>query len=468
MAAVTLTAASIPERVVMAPIIVSTGCMTAAKAVNDAVQPGVQGVCLNNKSGRIPAARLGSVLIVWAVTLIYLFTLLPVLREDMRRQDFGIYFAAARSLRLGRNPYTESFKDLEHSLGLHLGGIYTADHTPTFLLCFEPLTKLSLPSAYLIWIGLTVACFAGGLYLLLGPHSGLPATTALILAAFAILYPPVTSHFEFAQSQILVMFILVLMMRLMESGYEAGAGVLLSLAGLLRAYPLLLVVYLLIKRRWRAVAFTVGGVVVGGAFTALMLGPARTFSFLAAVGLIGSPNSLSGGMSIGFQRARVGNASVQSSVAMLFMTLGSNWSNSLARSVTSWLVQVALLAATIMATKAHAADEHQEWREFCLWIVARVMLSPLSWTHYQVLLLIPYIQLTIGCNRGGTSYGTIGMEIASYCLTVLFVAVSMVVAVLANGDHIVGRRWWPWLVLIQSLVLLTAYLGAYRATREAG
>ena len=276
-------ATSIPKRVVIAPTIVSTECTTGTKEVNDAVQRGVPGVRLDKKSGRIPAARLESVLVVWAAILIYLFTVFRRLPPDMRGQDFGIYFAAAQSLRLGRNPYTESFKDLAHSLGLHLGGVDTADHTPTFLLCFEPLTKLSLPSAYLIWIGLTIACFAGGLYLLLGPRSGLPTTTALILAAFAILYPPVAAHFETAQCQILVMFILVLMMRLMESGHEAGAGLLLALAGLLRAYPLLLVVYLLIKRRWRAVAFTLAGVAVGGIFTVLMLGPVRTFSFLTDV-----------------------------------------------------------------------------------------------------------------------------------------------------------------------------------------
>ena len=145
----------------------------------------------------------------------------------------------------------------------------------------------------------------------------------------------------------------------------------------------------------------------------------------------------------------MGNASVQNWVAMLFVTLGRNWSNSLAESVTSWLVQIILLATTIMATRSATADEDREWREFCLWIVAMVMLSPVSWVHYQVLLLIPYIQLTIGYNRGGTNYRAIGMEIVSYCLTLLY--------------FFAQSR----LVLLQSMVLLTAYVGAYWATREA-
>ena len=76
-----------------------------------------------------------------------------------------------------------------------------------------------------------------------------------------------------------------------------------------------------------------------------------------------SPSSLSGSISAANAvgaRTRVDNAAVQNWVAMLFVTLGRNWSNSLAESVASWLVQIILLATTIMATRSDTADEHQE------------------------------------------------------------------------------------------------------------
>src|SRR5260370_17472979 len=76
-------------------------------------------------------------------------------------------------------------------------------HPPTFLVLFEPLTELPLRTAYWTWTGLNFVALAAALVMLLGRRSLLPLGTTLVVAALALLYPPVFLHFCFGQSNIL-------------------------------------------------------------------------------------------------------------------------------------------------------------------------------------------------------------------------------------------------------------------------
>ncbi|MFZ0889422.1 MAG: glycosyltransferase family 87 protein [Candidatus Binataceae bacterium] len=415
--------------------------------------------------GVMPVPSLGWVVIIWGFTLGYVFALVGALPARMKEWDFGLYYASALSLRLGRNPYREPFTALADRLGLHLNGIQTAVATPTFLLAFEPLVNLPLWQAYWTWIGLLAACLVAALWLMLGRHSSrLPPTTALVLAAFAILYPPTRANFAAAQSQILILLILALMMRLLESGYDASASLLLSGAVLLRAYPLLLVGYFVLKRRWKVVAFTVAGVLAGGIVTVVGIGPARAFSFLGAVGLAPSRNFLSLN-AIGSLPPQVAhstdNGSIQNAMTMLFLLLYPRRSNQLATSIAARLTEVILLGLTLAATRSDTDDQAQEWPELCLWIAAMVMLPPISWEHYRVLLLIPYAQLVIAYNEGKAGRAALSMIVVSYCLTIVFDVASMGLSVPAKGVRILDLKWLPPLVLVQLMVPLSAYVAAY-------
>ncbi len=382
----------------------------------------------------------------------------------MRRQDFSVYYSSAMSLRLGHDPYTESFKDIADRLGVQLNGQEMVLETPTFLLCFEPLTRLSVPRSYWLWIGLNVACLAITLWLLLGVRSALSKSTALILAAIALLYPPITTHFGFAQSQIVVMFLLVSMMRLLERRYDASAGLLLSLAALLRAYPLFLVGYLLVNRRVRAAAFTFLGLTIGGILTIIAVGPARVFSFLVAVGLVRSSAFLSIAALRTLPAAFVhapDNGSIQNLVFMFFELLGDSWSGSFVVSIATWLIEATLIVFTVTTTMKRPATKWEEWRNFSLWIVAMIMLSPIAWTHYQVLLLIPYVSTVIAYEQANGSGRALGMSCVSYCLTVAYGAVGRAVSVLGQGFYLASPKWSPWLTFLNSMVLISAYLAVY-------
>jgi uncharacterized membrane protein len=74
---------------------------------------------------------------------------------------------------------------------------------------------------------------------------------ALAIAVLALLYAPITENFLFSQRQTLILLLLVLVMRALDRGYEAAAGMFLGLAVAYRVFPLLIAGYFIIRSHWR-------------------------------------------------------------------------------------------------------------------------------------------------------------------------------------------------------------------------
>src|SRR5215472_15175949 len=113
------------------------------------------------------------------------------------------------------------------------------------------------------------------MYLLLAHRPGLSARTAWLLAGLILMSAPLTLNFYWGQSQLIILMLLAGAMRAMERERDGAAGVLIAVAALLRAYPILLVGYFVTRRKWRAVAFAIAGFGVGLLATVAMLGRSR-------------------------------------------------------------------------------------------------------------------------------------------------------------------------------------------------
>ena len=80
---------------------------------------------------------------IWLATILHLAVVCWKLPARVDRPDFSHYYASALAARKGLNPYTLDLKAYAARLGLHVGNNIRATYTPTFILCFEPLTLLS-------------------------------------------------------------------------------------------------------------------------------------------------------------------------------------------------------------------------------------------------------------------------------------------------------------------------------------
>ena len=348
------------------------------------------------------------------MALIALASIATRLPARANQNDFSHYYTSALLLREGVNPYRADLSARASELGLNVGDNTRATYPPTFLLCFEPLTLMSPPHAYWTWIALNALAMAAALAMLLGPRSNLDLTTALSIAGFAVLFPAFADNFGYAQSQAIVLLLLVLAMRGLENGMDRAAGAALALAVLLRIFPVIMFGYLVIRRRWRALGFAIAFLAIGAAITIALVGLRTTLDFREAIAFVTGTGWL----------IRPANVALHAFIARMFIySAGLPLSEplNLVRRVIEAASELALLAMTVLVSKSPADSTDSDSRAFSLWIVTTILLAPTAWLHYLVLLFIPFAQIISASSSGRASSRSLRMTIASYfVLTGLF------------------------------------------------
>jgi hypothetical protein len=235
----------------------------------------------------------------------------------------------------------------------------------------------------------------------------------------------------------------------MERGRDAAAGLILAFATLLRAFPLLLVGYLVLMKQWRAVAYTMVGLAVGGLVTVVLVGVGSTLSFVLAPGYLTE----------GWREVLPSNIALGPSALRMFwyffgVPLGPTlqW----ASMATSLVAELALLAFTVKATIARPSSDDPDGRVFILWIMTAILVSPTSWFYYLVLLAIPMVRLSAAAANDRTSRRALWAGVAAYALAWLyFTAFDMRSPELASHPNTLAWR------LGASPVGLLAYLSLY-------
>jgi len=350
------------------------------------------------------------VIVLWLGVIFHSFALLHQLPSRPNHFDFSIYYASGLAMREHLDPYTTDLNTIAPQLDLEIEPMHYATDPPTYLLAFEPLTLLPLKQAFWIWEGLNLVALAASLVLLL-KGSGLSVWPALTIVALALLYPPVGEHFFYGQNKIYVLLMLALMMYWMAGGHDAPAGIILGVAALMRGFPFLLVGYLLLRHRWRAVAYTAVGIVMGGLLTIAILGLPQTLSFANGLRTVTMPRLLAVPI----------NVSLGAFVSrMYWYSFGPHPGiSNLIRRAFVVAAQFGILALTVKATVKSRDTVDLDWRTYSLWVVTAVLLAPTAWVHYLVLMLIPFISMCIAAGRGRANHRAIWMAVASFLLIAL-------------------------------------------------
>lgn len=353
------------------------------------------------------------------------------LPKRSRRIDFSLYYVPAVALREGVNPYTNAIVPVAAKLGMDLGDAKQGAgpppaETPTLLLFFEPLSLLAPAAAYWTWQSLNLVALGLALAVLLA-SGGVSAPMSVSLGALASLDPVVAINFEYAQTQILLLLILVLVWRDLRDERDARAGILLAVASLLRAFPLVLAGYLVVRGRWRALRWMAIGAAVGAILTLLIVGESTVMSFPAA-------------MRVNATHAwhPLGNVSISAFWLRLFgyvTTTKPGPALTLLFRTLTVLIKLTLLGIAIWVTLPHRLADDTDGRGFSLWIVLMILLSPIAWLHYLVLLILPF-GLAIVSEAHRRDRRVSPLIVASYLLTSYLVIVPIVLI-----DH--GVRMLP-------------------------
>jgi hypothetical protein len=118
--------------------------------------------------------------------------------------------------------------------------------------------------------------------------------------------------------------------------------------------------------------------------------------------------------------------------------------------------QLTILALTVRPALRTPRQPVFDQRAYSLWVAATVVLSPLSWIHYMVLLLIPLIAIAGAAARKECSRRAFYVAVASYLL--------IAVTVHLRENYVGAERWARgvrYLAEGSSVALLLGFLASY-------
>jgi alpha-1,2-mannosyltransferase len=200
--------------------------------------------------GRVRPAFVAQAVLVGVAVVIYALVLNQAVQHH---QDFGAYLNAARDVVQGRPLYATFLHHPFPDATLRPAYIYP----PSFALLIAPLGLLPEAAAAAVWITLQQAALAVAIVVVLRwlrPTRW--AVVGLVVATLSF-YP---LWVDVAQGQANLLVLLLVTLGIVGVLRDRPAfGVAIGVAAALKLTPLILVVWLLLDRRFRAAAFVLGG-----------------------------------------------------------------------------------------------------------------------------------------------------------------------------------------------------------------
>lgn len=340
-----------------------------------------------------PAARRW----LWASLAAWLLLLRgPVLLESLTGSwktlpDFFQEWASARNLLEGLPIYSD------HNLTINK---YLWDprdrpplvrvnaHPPTSVLLALPLASLDFFTAFRIWNLGSLAVFALSLWLVCKSlRIPFAAWSIWPLTAVLLLFDPLREQLRQGQLSAVLALLVVGAWVAERSGRYRLSGSLLGVAVAIKLFPGFLVIYYAFRRRWRIVSSAAATLALLSGLTLVVLGWGAYRDYALHV----LPE---------FQWFRVGwdNASITGfwsklfdpapeRVRQVFLTEPLLYSPLIARAgaLISSLALVAILAWSVRGVRSRTEED----RDFGLAVTAMLLVSPITWSHYFLLLSVP-------------------------------------------------------------------------------
>jgi hypothetical protein len=378
---------------------------------------------------------------------------------------------------------------ISSELGVH-------NYLPFFTILMTPWSLLPLQVAIVLFTALSLGLFALTVVLvetLLNGGLG-PGPRKATLAAIGLMLAYVHSCGVLGQLGLLILFLVITTWFLVERGQEWTAGLALGLATLIKLLPAVLIVFFLLKGRWRVVAGALGLLVVLGFGSPLAaIGWKRTvvqhhaFYDRAIRGHAARTTILAAKP----HKAKYSNNSLPIVLRRLLSGVNGDPSESEPdrrlyvnftelRRETIWWIYLALMGAFVLTslgislrgTKPPPSvppDALAALRaQFGVWCCLMLIASPLLWTHYLVL---AYWPLACVADRAERLQGAANPAGRAY-LAALLVWLISVLLLAWPAARAAGAQLWAvavlWVVLATQLLLRCQRSQAAGSRRGAG
>lgn len=289
------------------------------------------------------------------------------------------------------------YEELKHGIERYLGRKVEEDgrklidvcvvvnaHPPTSILMFVPFALLNYEDALFAWNVVSLIAIGLSCWLILRGLEVSPTAWSLLpLLTLLLLFSPFRKQLALGQFNALLLLLLVCLWRAERSGWEATAGLLLGVATAVKLYPGFFFVFFLLQRRWRILAWGVASFACCTLLTAALLG-FDVFTIYVRDALPQVEHCRSGWTNsslIGFWTKLFDPHTVEEKVEPLLR------SPRLAQAGKMLSVLCVISVLAWMTVKARAGRERD--LAFSVALAAMLLLSPITWDHYFLILLLP-------------------------------------------------------------------------------
>lgn len=210
----------------------------------------------------------------------------PPIPESAQHACLAAYVRAGELAALGHDdlwdpePYASGHASQVAGLGAHLGDPY--EYPPPFALL--PRAAVAATDNYQlirdVWFGLSAVGFLAAFVVLAIWVGGRGGATALLLVPAVALSTPFVFTLQWGQAHALVIACAVIAMLQFARDRTASGAMLLAFATATKLFPGLLLVYLAVRRQWRAIGATLIALAAFTALAALVLGPGTLAAFI--------------------------------------------------------------------------------------------------------------------------------------------------------------------------------------------
>jgi hypothetical protein len=299
--------------------------------------------------------------------------------------DFFQEWASARNWYEGRPIYTPQRETMRDYLNFApLGGSFVIEinaHPPTAVFLALPIGALQYGAGFLVWNWLSLAAVGISLWLVVR-EAGLRLTRWAWLPILTLLMGnPFLQHLAYGQLSAFLLLLMTLAWVADRRGHSAWAGALLATATAIKLFPGFLFLYFLVKGKWRTIAAGAVTFVALTGLTAIVLGT-DTFSdyITRALPEVNKYRDYWGNLSLHGFWLRLLDGEAKHTTAIMHAP-------ELARALgyVSSAVVVAVFALIARQSRRRETDDLL----FGLQIVAMLLVSPIAWDHYLILLVQP-------------------------------------------------------------------------------
>jgi len=307
--------------------------------------------------------------------------------EHVHRKDFLQEYLLGRALLDGTNPYLP----LPELAAKYLGPLpdpvfpHPTPHPPPVALLSVVLTPFEYPVAAGVWLGIEVLCTTAAFWII--QKRTAPELAAPMLAVTIVVFLGTDAFFYelvLGQLQTVVLLLLVVAWAALRRGQDWAGGAALGAALALKLMGWPIVLLLLMKRRWRAVASSVTVVAASYVAAALAMGLGPIVDYYTRVG----PYIAS------IYRGDTYNTSLWSVGWRIFagtsptVFVGPSIPPLVRWEVGAQLLGIGMPLVCVGLTLAAAARSHSFDAAYAMLCCTSALVSPISWTHYVVLAAI--------------------------------------------------------------------------------